>query len=71
MPKTRELPFYGSYGFEGETPFRYFFLKEDAQNLEEYKKAILKCLKYDILYKIFPGNYRSNYRSSLKTVSPS
>lgn len=56
MPKTRELPFYGSYGFEGDTPFRYFFLKEDSQNLEEYKKAILKCLKYDILYEIIPDH---------------
>ena len=68
MPKTRELPFYGSYGFEGETPFRYFFLKEDAQNLEEYKKAILKCLKYDILYKIFP--YHKSGHDTFDSLRP-
>lgn len=56
MKKTGELPFFGSYGFEGETPFRYFFLKEDAQNLEEYKKEIIKCLKYDVLYELLPDH---------------
>lgn len=55
MSKTRELPFHGSYGFN-QTPFRYFFLKEDGKNLEEYKEAIIKCLKYDILYDLLPDH---------------
>ena len=62
MQKTRELPFYESYGFGGETPFRYFFLKEDSNNLENYKEAIIKCLKYDILYHIFP-DYESGHET--------
>jgi hypothetical protein len=55
MQKTRELPFLGSYGFN-QTPYRYFFLKEDGEHLEEYKKAIIKCLKYDILYDLLPDH---------------
>jgi hypothetical protein len=54
MKKTKELPFFESYGFDGETQFRYFFLHEEAKALEDYKKQIIKCLKYDVLYHINP-----------------
>lgn len=59
MKKTRELPFYGSYGFEG-AQYRYFFLREDGKELDEYKEAIIKCLKYDILYDLFPDHKTGN-----------
>jgi hypothetical protein len=56
MPKIKELPFYGSYGFTGDTQFRYFFLHEDSENVTAYKEAIIKCLKYDILYNLLPDH---------------
>lgn len=60
MRKTQELPFFGSYGFAGENPFRYTFLHEEKENLEEYKKQLIKCLKYDILYHLSPDHKTGN-----------
>lgn len=60
MKKTQELPFFGSYGFDGQNPFRYFFLHEEKENLEEYKKQLIKCLKYDILYHLSPEHKTGN-----------
>ena len=59
MTKTVELPFYGFYGFDA-TPFRYFFLKEDSENIEKYKKDILKVLKYEVLHDILPKHKSGN-----------
>ena len=53
MSKKVELPFYGFYGLDA-TPYRYFFLREDSENVEKYKKDILKVLKYEVLRDIFP-----------------
>ena len=63
MPKIKGIPFLGSYGFDGETPFRYFFLREDGKYLEQYKDDIIKCLKYDVFYHIFP-----DYKSGNETL---
>lgn len=51
---AQELPFFGCYGFDWQNPFRYHFLHEEKENLEEYKKQLIKCLKYDILYHLNP-----------------
>ena len=53
---AQELPFFGSYGFDWQNPFRYSFYQEENENLEDYKKKLIKCLKYDILYHLSPGH---------------
>lgn len=59
MSKKVELPFYGFYGLDA-TPFRYFFLDEDSENIEKYRKDILKVLKYVVLRDIFPDYKTGN-----------
>ena len=60
MSKKVELPFYGFYGLDA-TPFRYFFLHENGEDVEKYKKDILKVLKYEVLHDIFP-EYKTGNR---------
>lgn len=59
MTKKVELPFYGFYGLD-DTPFRYFFLQEGAQNREQYRQDIIKVLKYQVLHDIFPDHKSGN-----------
>lgn len=53
---TKPLQILGGYGIDNDSSYRYFFLREEADNLEKYKEDIIKCLKYDVLYSVLPDH---------------
>jgi len=62
MKKVNNLPFIGTYGLDNQ--FRYFLLDpHNSVKTENYKKDIINCLKYDVLYHILP-----THKSGSKTL---